>query len=228
MENFEDYSLTIKPLTSKVIKGKLFCFENCDNNNLISEASFTRMYAVIKSKTFAILTAHRIQFTKKENIDRNRTLRSILNSRKIGVHQLVGHWLEAPDGIDYTDAKPSELTDTIERSYLVVKPDNMSNKEFTDLIVNCLTIDGKTQDSALIHYIPDETNKANQDDKFYTINTKYELQYVGEKMTLGKIAQAYSQHVKKINIPFIFEGLEIPGSNSGRMMFSRNNLIYNY
>ncbi len=98
--SFEDYSNILKPISSKVIKGKLFVFEGCSNNNLISEGSFTRMLNVLKTKSFAILSAHRAYFSKQENIQRNRKLRDIFNKKKMGVYQLVGHWTEAPRNKD--------------------------------------------------------------------------------------------------------------------------------
>lgn len=220
MKNFEDYSFKLKQLSSKTITGKLFCFEDCKNNNLISEDSLVRTINFVKTKTFAIISAYRAHFSKQENIQRNRKLRDIFNKKKMGVHQLVGHWTEAPQN------KDDIAKHTIERSYLVVKPENMTNRVFTELIVSCLTINNETQDSALIHYVIDETNKENQDDKFYVINDSNELTYIGKELKLNKIAQAYSQHIKKINIPFVFEGLEIPGSNSGRLMFSQSNILY--
>ena len=42
----------------------------------------------------------------------------------------------------------------------------------------------------------------------------------------NKIAQAYSQYVKKMNVPFVFEGVESPSSNGGYRMFSKNNILY--
>ena len=226
--SFEDYSNNLKPISSEVIKGKLFAFEGCSNNNLISEGSFTRMLNILKTKSFAILSAHRAYFSKQENIQRNRKLRDIFNKKKMGVHQLVGHWLEAPDGADYEKVDKSKLTDTIERSYLVAKPEDMTNRDFTELILNCLTIDGETQDSALIHFVLDETNLPNQDDKYYILDNKHRFFHIGDNLSIGKTAQAYSQYVKKINVPFVFEGLEIPGSNSGRLLFKKFNLKYNY
>lgn len=224
-KNFEDFGPVVE-VFSKTISGKLFKFDDCKNNNLISEDSLTRTLAVMNTKSFAILTAYRHEFNRQENISRNRKLRTIFNSKNMGVHQLVGHWLEAPKGKMWNKIPANELVDVIERSYLVAKPDDMTNKDFTNLIIECLTIDGQTQDSAVIHYVLDSTNMPNQDDKFYCINSSGEMEKIGEQLTLGKIGQAYSVHVKKTNIPFVFDGMEIPSSNSGRKMFTENNICY--
>lgn len=225
IKNFEDIG-SLKEISCETIAGKVFRFENCKNNNLISEDSLTRTLSVINNKTFAIISAYRQEFTKEKNIIRNRKLRDILNSKQMGVHQLVGHWLEAPKGKVWNKVPISELKDAVERSYLVAKPDNMTNKEFTDLIINCLTIENVAQDAALIHYVLDDTNMPNQDDKYYCIDSDGILSKVGDKLTIGQIGKVYSQHVKKTSLPFKFEGMEIPSSISGRYMFSENNICW--
>lgn len=215
MLNFEDYSSFV----SKV-KNKLWEFRKpCKNNDLISEDSLSRTLQTVFSKDFAILSAYRKEFSKKENIIRNRKLRGILNSLGLGVHQLIGHWREAENGVKYSDAKEKDLTDTVERSYLVAKPDSMLFKDFAKLIAECLTVDGKTQDCAIIH--------RNKDDGYYLMDSSMkEFDNLGSHLALGKIAQAYSQHVKKSSVPFVFEGEEVPSSLSGERMFSRFKLLH--
>ena len=92
IKNFEDIG-PLKEISCETISGKVFRFENCKNNNHISEDSLTRTLSVINNKTFAIISAYRQDFKKEENIIRNRKLRGILNSKQMGVHILVGHWL---------------------------------------------------------------------------------------------------------------------------------------
>lgn len=110
---FEDYSNTIEKVTHKTIPGKCYKYTNCDNNCIISEDSLSRTLDVMQNKDFAILTAYRAKFDKVENTKRNRILRGMLNDKKMGPHQLVGHWQEAPDGKDYKDCEKGELTDVI-------------------------------------------------------------------------------------------------------------------
>ena len=105
----------------------------------------------MEDNDFAIISAYRNKFSKKENIKRNRKLRTVLNKKKMGVYQLVGHWLEAPDGKEYDKVDKNELTDTVERSYFITRPDEMSYTDFEKLIVELLTIDDATQDCGLIH-----------------------------------------------------------------------------
>lgn len=218
MYPFEDYSEKIIEQCSSTLKGKVFMFENCYNTNLISESSFSRLLSIIKNKDFAIITAYRKEFTKQQNIERNRILRGILNKNKLGPHQLVGQWKEAPDGMDYDTCPPNLLVTQIERSYLVAKSDRMSLKEFIDIIYECMTIGGKTQDAVLIH-------KA-ADNGFYLMfnNDKNEFLKIGTHISLNKMADIYSRYVKKMDIPFVFEGKEIPATLNGAKLFRLNNI----
>lgn len=209
---FEDYSNELVYNSEK----NYYEFLNCSNTSIISEGSFNRLLDRMKNNDFAIITAYRANFSKKENILRNRKLRGILNNYKIGVHQLVGHWQEAPKGVDYKDAKKSELTDSVERSYMVAKPDMMSDEEFKKIIMQCMTIDNEKQDGAVY-------KKGNV---YYILYNNGEEEEIGTKMTLNKISQAYSQYVKKTDIPFVFEGYEEPSTNVGKQMYSKHNILW--
>lgn len=191
---------------------------NSKNNNLISESSLNRILSY-KDKEWAIITAYRGNFTKEQNIKRNRILRSILNDYKIGVHQLVGHWRECslPD-TDYDKCPSDKLKDVVERSYFVVKPEDMNSDDFNDLMISLMMIDGETQD-AIVYHTP-------WTDEIYVIGSDGTVYAKFREWGLNKISQAYSQYVKKLNVPFIFEGMEIPGSNSGKMVMKNLNIQY--
>lgn len=189
--------------------------KNCANGNLISEAGLSRLLSQSKNNDFVIITAYRSEYDKKTNIARNRKLRGFFNSKKMGVYQLVGHWRECSDStIDYDKCPPSKLVDVIERSYMVIRPENMDVSDFLDTVIE-LTREFD-QDGALVK-IGNEYKIFGKDGKSFVI---------GKFMTLGKISQAYSQFVKKMNTPFVFEGVEIPASISGRMMFTLYGVHY--
>jgi hypothetical protein len=191
---------------------------NSENNNLISESSFNRLFS-LRDKDWVIISAHRINKTKKENIQRNRILRGILNDLKMGVHQLVGHWRECTiTNIKYDECPENKLIDIIERSYFVVKPDNMDKEKFLNIMLNLLEIDGEKQD-ALVYHESDE-------DIIYVIDENKNIFEKYKDWKLGEIEQAYSQHVKKMNIPFKFEGLEIPSNNMGALIMDKLNIKY--
>lgn len=214
---FEDYSHELKESYSHKHKCMVKEYVGCTNNNLIVEGSFNRLYQQMSDKDFAIITAYRANFTKNQNIQRNRRLRGILNQCGMGVHQLVGHWQEAPQGKDWKDCDKSELTDVVERSYFVAKPDDMDFEDFKQFIMRCLTIGGVSQDCGIIHQ---------NGDGYYTIDPNGKMDKIAEKLTLNKIAQAYSQYVKRLDLPFVFEGVESPSSIGGYRVFKKNNILY--
>lgn len=223
----EDYSNKIIENKSNS-KVRSWYYSECKNNNLIKEDSLSRLLSVVENKDFIIISVYRQfdkngnQVSKKTNILRNRKLRSILNNHKMGVHQLVGVWQEAPTGMDYEQAKKDGLlTDSVERSYLVAKPDSMTTSDFINLAIELMTIDGETQDAVVFH-CADVIGK----EGYYILNNDGSFFKIGDKLTLGKISQAYSRHVKKSSIPFVFEGLEVPVSNSGKLVFKKLNILY--
>ena len=193
-----------------------------DYSNLSCDELFNRLMHHLQNDTFAIITAYRYKdsdgnlIPKKENIKRNRELRAKLNSEHMGVYQLVGHWQEAPEGMDYGEAKDKNLlTDVIERSYVVPKRKDLSDEDFIDFIKSCMVIDGQTQDACIIHT-----------DKFYILFNNGEMEPIGTKVSLNKIGQAFSESVLKNGYPFVFNCVDAPTSVAGFMFFERNNLLY--
>jgi len=201
---------------TELVNEELHSFDVYPNNNLLTEAGLSRIIQKVKDdkKDFATLSAYRKKFDKNENIKRNRDLRYEFDKRKMGVYLLVGHWQECQiDGVDYKDCPKNKLVDSIERSYLVVRPTDMSQDEFKDLILDL--VQKYNQDAAIISL----------EGVISVLNNNGRLDRIGTDTTIGKISQAYSQHVRKMNTPFVFE-CEVPGSNSGMMVFSRNNILY--
>ena len=213
---FEDYSDSI--VLKEHSDGNFYEYKDCDNHCAIIIGSFSRLVDRLATKDFVIMSAYRKEFTKKENIIRNRHLRGILNDHKMGVHQLVGHWLEAKDGVeDYTKVPKSELVDVIERSYVVTRPDDMDVGEFKNLMMKCMTIDGATQDAIIYHHLKDE---------YFLLYNNGKMESIGTELSLNHISQAYSQHVKKVNLPFVIVGVETPITDLGRMTYTRHNILY--
>lgn len=186
------------------------------NNNMLTEAGLSRVIQKISQEKndFAIITAYRDKYSKKENIQRNRELRSEFNKRRMGVYQLVGHWRECSlEDVDYEDCPVDKLVDVVERSYLVTRPGAMSVEDFKNLIQR-LTND-YNQDASLISI----------DGTIYILESTGKMTKIGSQVSLNKINQAYSQHVKKMNVPFVFEA-EVPTTNGGRQLFKVNGLKY--
>jgi len=183
---------------------------NSSNNNLISKIGLSRVLNEIKfDQDFSILTAYKVNYTKEQKIAKNRDLRFELNKKKIKPYQLVGHWQKCQNSpYNY---KNWGIT---ERSYLAVKPAEMTTEEFQKFIIFMLY--KFEQDCAMYC----SANNINILEKFG--NTFK----IGSKISIEKISLGYSHHVRKINIPFIFEGIEVPSTNIGRMMFREAGLTY--
>ena len=209
---YEDYSTEIVEVERDKNGFRQFIHkDNGCNHSIISEDSWKRSYEFMQNKAFAILRAYLTRdkngklLTKKENIARNRKLRAKLNQNKLGVHILVGHY-------KYADGTPG-----VERSYLVVKPDEMNTGVFVKLITECLNIDGEIQESAILH-------APNKFPDYYVIHYDNTFEKIGTKLTLNKIGDNYSQHVLKLDCPFVFEGMETP--SKGTLAWDRANIFY--
>lgn len=209
----------IDDYSNQIVKSKnLGSFKDGLNQNIISESGFSRFlsFAVNTVKDFAIITAYRYQdrkgnvLTKEQNILRNRKLRYEFNKRKMGVHQLIGHWRECTvKGMDYKSCPANRLVDIVERSYAVVRPNDMDIDSFEKLMLSLTTIDGLTQDAYFLR----------RDGRNYIVYSNGSKEEHGTDLSIGKIAQAYSSHIGKPDIPFVFEGMELPQGISGRMFF---------
>lgn len=207
----EDYSDSI--VKKNHSKTAMYEWCNCKNNCLIQEDSLQRTLKIIQNEGFAVFSAYRKEFSKEQNILRNRKLRAFLNQNRMGVHQLVWHWNEKqPDG----SIKP-----VVERSYLVEQPDDMTDKDFLDVVADCLIIDGTTQDGAIVRF----RDKNSKNIYFYDVKSDA-LTCIGSKVNFNKdaikLSNAYSQHVKKMNMPFVFDGEETPQTILGMRMYTEN------
>lgn len=195
---------------------------NLKQLNKVSDSTLSRLFNLLNNQVCAIITAYRDtdsngkKLTIQENIKRNRDLRARFNSNKMGVYQLVGHWQEAPDGYSYEQAKKEhKLTDVTERSYVVPKPKDMDTDEFIKFILESMTVDGLTQDACIIHT-----------DKFYLMYKDGTVEDLGTKVNINKLGQAYSQWVRKSSMPFVFDSVDTPTSNMGRMYYTKCNILY--
>ena len=192
-----------------------------ENNNAITEAGLARIIQKVKvdQEDFIIITAYRGEFDKKENIARNRDLRHWFNRQEMGVYQLVGHWRECSiENVPYDQCPADKLVDVVERSYLAVRPDTMSAKEFFG---KCKFLTKKWKQDGSVIRIQELFG-----DEIQILETSGDTFGIGSGISLGKISQAYSQHVKKLNTPFVFEGVEVPATNMGKQIAEKYNFNY--
>jgi hypothetical protein len=176
-------------------------YEKSEYDNIkYCESSLAKMLST-PSIPWVIITAYRklnadgSEKTKEENINRNLDLRSNLNSIKIGVHQLVGHWRECKNKeTPYQDCPESDKADVVERSYFVPKPKEMDIDKFKEIL---LSLSNEYQQDAIIFSDGKDINL------FFSKGGQASL---GQKIGLNQIGQAYSQHILKQNVSFVFEG----------------------
>jgi len=202
------------------------------NNNLISESSLHRLLDSYKNDTFAIMSAYRTflddgitKTSKNEKIQKNRDLRATFNEKKMGVYQLVGHWKECSLTVPYDECPENKKIDVIERSYFIpnTKYSGMDDLEFYDFILN-LGVKFK-QDAVVIGFKDDVVKPKG----IYLVDSKTKNVYnYWTKLSLDKIGRGYSEYFlgKNRSKTFIFEGIEIPNSNSGKVAMDYLGILY--
>jgi hypothetical protein len=136
----------LKKVLKNIIEKESFIkkFEE-DEIGTIVEATFNRVVNAIKNNTFAMITASRGNYSKSENRKRNKQLlqdlREMLNTKSVGAYPLVGHWKECsvslPEGAKISDCEKlgGKLKDSLEQSWLINKPEGVSEDEFFDACV---------------------------------------------------------------------------------------------
>lgn len=185
----------------------------------ICESSLTRMMSKV-NQPWCIITAYRKKNpdgsdrTREQNIAANRVLRGKLNVMKMGVHQLIGHWRECKDSnIPYPQCPEEMKVDAIERSYFVGKPPEVDGADFEQMMLSF-------------------AREFNQDGILLSDGQSVRVVYssggedvIGSSnMALNKVAQAYSQHIMKQNVPFVFEGFEQFHGNIARQGATKSGL----
>lgn len=166
---------------------------NTNNKDDINEASLGRVYQHItkqKSDSFAIITAYRGGFSKKQNDSRNKSLEGDVRSLGLGFFKVKGYWVECSDSsLDYESCPADMKVPVVETSLFI--PD-ISYKDAVRL--------GKKYDQDAIVFQGSETN-----DKVEVIDKNGStLQKLGN-FSPNKIKQAYTKVKGK---SFAFEGFE--------------------
>lgn len=181
----------------------------------INEAGLSRLLSKADNNDFCIVTAFRYGNSLKDNRSKNQEIFSALSAQKMSGYKLIGHWQEAPDGVDFQDATPDQLTDSVEESVMFIRRPDLDQSKFIDYAVSlCKRFN---QDAVIVGLV---------NDGVYLYFKDGSRQKVGSKLTLGKTGQAYSQMRNKKNVPFVFEGVAHPTSNIGRQTFVAHNIAY--
>jgi len=183
---------------------------NYISEGVIAEGGLSRVLTH-RTQPFAILTAYRGDYSLKENRARNRQLESKLRSISAGGMKLVGHWQEGPDGEWSPDLDPELLTDVVEESYFVPKPNSLDESSFREWVVGVLV--EFSQDAAVY----------SDGEKIYLIDQNHDLITIGNNISVGKVQQAYSEIRGK---SFVFEGSIYPSSIAHRMALKNRNIFW--
>lgn len=175
----------------------------------INEAGLARV-ASHATKPFAIITAFRSDHTPAQNRKRNQELLRSLSALRAGPLALVGHWAEAPDGMDYATAKQRGLThDVTEDSYFVPRPRGTDQAQFEETILGLAR-----------RYQQDAVVMRNDDGVVELVFSSGGRERIASALSWGKVAQAYSRLRKRPQIPFVFEGTRHPTGVLSRQAFT--------
>ena len=157
----------------------------------INEASLGRVYQHIQrdaSDSFAILTAFRGGFTKKQNIQRNKKLQSDVRSMGLGFFKVKGYWVECQDSsLEYSDYPDDMKVPVVEDSLFVP---NITKEQAVKM--------AKKYDQDAIIYSGSDTG-----DKVELVSKSGSTIMNLGKFNPNKIAQAYTKVKGK---SFTFEG----------------------
>lgn len=168
-----------------------------ESDEQLVESSLSRVLEHTQVRDFCIITAYRNAYSKKKNEARNRELLASIKDLKCGGIALTGVWQESPEDIDYEDAKPEDLTEVVENSYFIPKPDSMSSKEFVDKMFE---LGNKYNQDTILLVCKSEGYCGVYKTKSRTIDNPFPT----GKIQVNKIEQAYSRMRGK-NIPFVFK-----------------------
>ena len=128
----------------------------------------------------------------------------------------------------FINAVNSVLNQTLATEIIVVDNNSSHNKFaefcskqnitfFKNKMIDLMTIGGEVQDTIVYS----NGKKVGLMDSLGRFNA-----FEKQDFNINKIAQAYSRHLNKQNTPFVFEGMEIPGSNAGSQIRTRENILY--
>jgi hypothetical protein len=202
------------------------------SEGILYEAGMARVLEHVKQHPFAVLTAFRANNTLKHNRLLNKKLEQQLRTIGAGAVKVLGHWQESPDGMwfgrNFDEMNPEELIDTIEESYFIPMPENMEFDDFRKWTLNI--INNFSQDAAVI----------SDGIGIYLIDKTGDLIKIGNKITVDKIAQAYSTMRwrrrgaqpksatpdQPILRTFVFEGTMRPSNNAHKLLLSKRNIFW--
>jgi len=209
-DNFAGLRITLFDNTvSKVLKqnsASLFRYDGKEKTDkimdLLNESSLSRIWDKTQDNTCGAITAFRGEFTRKENITRNRKLLAFILDRGYSVTKVKGAYIE--------NFGTDDANEVGEESYFVC------SKDGEQLIKDLLQL-GKAFDQDSVLIIPEGGEDAYLQGTSHRDNA---FPSYGETVTVGdakfgKVAGEFFSRIR--GRQFAFENIEKPNSISGKM-----------
>ena len=182
------------------------------SEGLINEAGLSILLQH-SNNPFTILTAFNGVNTLKQNRELNLQLERELGSINAAGIKLVGHWLEAPDGIWFgkslEEIPPTQPKDFVEESFYIPQPQRIEYAVFQQWIIQILK--KFNQDTAII----------SDGSRIHLIHKSGELTPAGTEISESEIQQAYNTIRGG---EFVFEGTIGPSCNAHRQLLQERNV----
>lgn len=193
--------------------------------NLINEAGLSRLFAGVDNgkvkKDFCVMSAFRKDYTLKQNRARNKEIYSILSTYKMGGYPLIGHWKEAPEGMDWQTTPDEMKTQVQEESVWFYRPENVTLEEFMEV---CVKLCKKfNQDAVILGIASDEEQYGIY---YLSKDGSKSLAYSTVKIRPEELGDAYSTMRGNPQNPFVFEGTGQPVNIIGNMKFKQENMFW--
>ncbi len=174
-------------------------YSNIEFNTVISRDSLIRKLEKIGD--YAIVSASIPDVSKEVNIERNRSLRKMLNSKNMIIHLLVGSY---KDCFSYKT----------ERLFLISKPDSLNHNQFIYILE--FYLNNFNQKGFVF--------KKNNEIKYITKNK--EIGSFGINLSLSEIELKINKFLNNFQEHLFFEGLEIPSTTMGAFFMRLNKIQY--
>ena len=204
---------------------------------VVNEAGLSRVLQKLEDNLdFLIITAFRGSNTKKESQNKNNALIKDIRldfNEKAGAYKLVGHWkecsIELKDNETISDCKGT-ITDTLEESWLIIRPDNVTTKTFFETAKKYVK---KYKQDAFVIRIEGKLTLNGKDGEEWENLGKANKNSISQGFSRVINKQGYSELKKNRNkgrsTNIIFEGLYTKApddSISSKRIFRSANFLY--
>lgn len=176
------------------------------NGCYISEASLTEMVFYLSNVTFSILSPILLDESISNNVKRLASFRELVNGARIPHYHIVGKWYGEDND-----------THTIDKGYILIKPDHMTNERFFDFMRQAIR---NYDQEAFV------TNSPGEDLLCVDREGKVVQAYNGN-LSVNLLAKAYAFRLS-IKKNFSFIGTEISNGSIGSFRLMKGSKLEYY